>query len=275
MRRLITLGCSFSSQIYPTWNEILGSYYDSHFNYGKGGAGNRYIFTVLMNLLVDNAITRDDTVVIQWSSTHRFDVYREGLWHCYGNLINRFDIPAEFGKTWYDEISGTIDSCTYAIAACRLLDDIGCKWYMACFHDIHQPMSWESNPIKVDEPILTRYRSELEKWQEHWALKPIYAYCFDSGLAFKSWEFDDGRIGLDPHPTPLMAYSWLRDCLMPLIGLDHTLVTERVAEWQRRHDTVTHMRDLKYVYSDLKHRWTDQAKYRDDCYLDRIKLNPS
>lgn len=269
MNRLYTFGCSFSSQIYPTWNEILGLYFDHHYNLGKGGAGNKYIFTALLSLLAEGKIAQSDTVVVQWSSTHRYDWYRDGSWRCYGNMLNRSDLPRELGELWYDEIAGTIDSCAYVSAASRLLDACGCTWYMACFHDITQPMSWESTPITCNEPLIQRFRQDIQQWEDHWATKPIYSYCFDSGLDFKTWEFDDGTINLDPHPTPMMAYKWLCECLLPMMDLDPMHVVDQVHKWQAQHDTVTRMRDLRTVYKDLQHRWTSPERYRDSNYLDR------
>lgn len=252
MRRLLTFGCSFASQLYPTWNEILGLYFDEHRNHGKGGAGNKYIFTALMAKMADGTITADDTVVVQWSSNHRYDLYRDGRWHCKGNVMNRPDIPREFGQLWFDEVASTVDTCTLAMAACRLLDGIGCDWYMACFHDITKPMSWESNPVGHSDGYIESCSTDLAGWRHRWATTPIYQYCFDSGLDFKEWRLPDGSTMIDAHPTPTMAYGWLRDCLLPIMGIEHGNMAERVAGWQLIHDSLRSTDQLVGAYAEME-----------------------
>lgn len=267
--RLFTFGCSFSSQRYPTWNDILGLYFDQHHNYGKGGAGNKYIFTALLSKIADGSITSKDTVVVQWSSNHRYDLYSNGRWHCHGNVMNRPDLPKELGQLWFDELASTIDTCTFATAACRILDGIGCDWYMACFHDISTPMFAESNLMDLHDGNLIRYRSDLDRWKDRWASKPIYQYCFDSGLDFKEWKKADGSTVLDTHPTPMMAYSWLRDCLMPVIGLDHSVVRSRVTEWQSRFDELTEYAQLRDAYGEL-----GGSNMRNEYCIDGEEIEP-
>ena len=47
--RLFTFGCSFTSYHWPTWANILAYDYDIPlYNYGLNGAGNQFIFNMLM-----------------------------------------------------------------------------------------------------------------------------------------------------------------------------------------------------------------------------------
>lgn len=266
--KLFSFGCSLSSQVYPTWNEMLGLYFDQHHNFGKGGAGNKWIFTALMSKIADGAIGCGDTVVVQWSSNHRYDWYRDGEWRCGGNVLNRSDLTTELGRVWFDEIASTVDACTFALAASHVLDGLGCDWYMACFHDITRPMGWESNPIDVSDPMLDRYRTALDRYSMRWANRPIYGYCFDSGLRFKEWILDDGSSTIDTHPTPMMAYAWLRDCLLPIMGLDHTMLASKALHWQGIHDGLTRTSQLREAYAEISHWWNGNQ-----FWLDRV--NPS
>ena len=59
MRRLFTVGCSFTHFYWPTWADILGSTYDEYYNWGLSGLGNRAICERLAEISLTQKLTED------------------------------------------------------------------------------------------------------------------------------------------------------------------------------------------------------------------------
>lgn len=85
--RLFTFGCSYTRYFYPTWADILGQQWEYSENWGKPGAGNHYIFNSIIECLNRNEFTKNDTIMILWTSISRTDYYQKGHWY---SLINEF-----------------------------------------------------------------------------------------------------------------------------------------------------------------------------------------
>lgn len=82
---LFTFGCSMTSYSWPTWADILGRECRSFENWGRGGAGNLYIFESIIECLSRKKITNQDTVIILWSTLNRMDYYQLGTWSAIHN----------------------------------------------------------------------------------------------------------------------------------------------------------------------------------------------
>ena len=74
MTRLYVLGCSFSNYAWPTWADMLGLEFDEYENWAFPGLGNRAIAERVAEIHARNTLTKDDTVVIQWTSHLRHDL---------------------------------------------------------------------------------------------------------------------------------------------------------------------------------------------------------
>lgn len=89
-KRFFTFGCSFTNYLdWPTWANIVASELQLPFwNYGLGGAGNQYIFNMIMQADAMHQFNSDDVIMICWSSNTREDRFINGEWQCYGNIFN-------------------------------------------------------------------------------------------------------------------------------------------------------------------------------------------
>ena len=102
-KRLFTFGCSFTGFKYPTWAEILAYELDVPFyNYGQSGAGNSYMFNMLMQ--ADNYfdLGPDDLVIVCWTNFAREDRFRNGSWHTPGNIYTQKTYPKDWVREWAD-----------------------------------------------------------------------------------------------------------------------------------------------------------------------------
>ena len=89
--RVFAFGCSLTQYFYPTWADVLIHDYKSKGatvgeNWGRSGAGNQYISTRLWEANTEYNFTKDDVILLQWSSFFREDRYHMGKgWHTPGN----------------------------------------------------------------------------------------------------------------------------------------------------------------------------------------------
>lgn len=77
MKRLITAGCSFTTHT-PTvsWPIYLSELFDETYNYGQGGAGNKFIFNSVIEADTQLKLTSDDIVIVSWSNFFRHDMLK-------------------------------------------------------------------------------------------------------------------------------------------------------------------------------------------------------
>lgn len=75
--RLFVIGCSFTKWLWPTWADIIAKEYPHlvYYNFGTGGCGNDYIFTMLSQITKEYNIGEGDIVLIMWSSFNRISYY--------------------------------------------------------------------------------------------------------------------------------------------------------------------------------------------------------
>jgi hypothetical protein len=83
-KRLFTFGCSWTNYVWPTWADIIA--YDQQIefhNKGKGGAGNTFIASSILESDLKYKFTDTDLILVNWSTWQREDrVDSEGHWKC-------------------------------------------------------------------------------------------------------------------------------------------------------------------------------------------------
>lgn len=215
MSKLYTFGCSFTRYYWPTWAEMLGQSYDKFENWGNSGLGNRAIVERLMECIIHKNISKDDTVVVQWTEFHRFDFHLpipllpEG-WSQSGNILASSSIPKEMLALW-NERSFIMHSMNYINMAVRLLESIGCNWYMTSIRNL------DSDASEFFE--FNKYR---EVFRHERFLPPISEFL-QGYEEFPKKELFDHRAGkmiVDEHPTPIAHHAWLAEVLAPKLGIN-------------------------------------------------------
>lgn len=88
MKKLVSVGCSFTHWHFPTVPDWMGYCFDEYQNLGSAGGGNRYIFNTLFDYIQDNDIT-DTFFYIQWSGIPRRDWM--GVSNDYWNTLGTFN----------------------------------------------------------------------------------------------------------------------------------------------------------------------------------------
>lgn len=243
MKRLFTFGCSFTFYVWPSWADLLGqeSSFDHFENWGVTGIGNVAILHRLIECHSKHKFTKDDTVVIQWSSHLRNDYHRFRSppvgrdrygWKTKGsvfNFLNQETYDRDWVYKFFDEKSFVMYNLNAMTAAKEILENTGVTWAMTSIGDFKKLGSDIQDGVGAKEtvsnntdlfesyPEFDHYRSALEhdKWVE-----PLGLYAWTS--QDKLYRFqgpDDVRPYTDPHPSTIMHMEWLNSVLKKKINL--------------------------------------------------------
>ena len=137
MSRLFTFGCSCTAYNWPTWANIIGKEFDFFENWGLIGAGNQYIANTIVEASVRHNITKDDTVVVMWTSCTREDRYTDE-WVTAGNLyMHSGKLYTQEFITKYVTPRGTyIRDLPTIHMTDRYLESLGCNYQMLCMNEL-------------------------------------------------------------------------------------------------------------------------------------------
>ena len=225
MSRLFTFGCSYTDWNWPTWADMLGRSYDEFENWAIRGTGNRAIAERISECILSKQIGVGDTVVVQWTNFHRFDMHGEDIlpntrWRCSGNIhVNPWE--DRFVKESWREKSYCLHSLNFIHMAMNLLKNTGCQFLVTSHYDI-------KNEYK-QFPELDFYDSVKTNW-----LYPIQQFTDDQGYKGKQLKIYQlnamlGKIGIlrdekktiwDHHPGPEQHYQWLKTYLLPKLNVE-------------------------------------------------------
>jgi len=123
--RLFTFGCSFTNYYWPTWADIIE--YDLQIesqNWGMSGVGNVAIASKMLECDLDNKFTKDDLIIVNWSSWSRLDLIRKDdrEWACGGNIFNNSRFPPKFIKKYWNQNDDIVKNCTAIILSNKSFD---------------------------------------------------------------------------------------------------------------------------------------------------------
>lgn len=133
MKRLFTFGCSFTQWNWPTWADILAKNYDYFENWALSGIGNQAIAERISECVLANKLTKDDTVIVQWTDFHRFDAHRHSsptspaAWRQGGSLLVNPDESTMVLAHW-NERSYVYHTTNFINLAYNLLKNTDCNF---------------------------------------------------------------------------------------------------------------------------------------------------
>lgn len=257
MARLFTFGCSYSSYCWPTYANLLSLEYDNKGdgNWAMSGLGNRAIAERLAEAHAKHRFTKDDTIIVQWSSHIRHDWWHQTSlpdrmvgWKTYGSIFNYHNVKL-FDKNWVDtfffEPAYMMHTFNHIMLVQNMLDSIGCTWYMTSIGDIrnmgndlrqHNDKYGELTQLvkNVDAPGYTVYSitPELEIynkpiWEDHadhWMM-PMELFAQTCSELTYSFRDSHGNPWFDLHPTTRQQTMWIEQELTK-----HLPISQRVID---------------------------------------------
>lgn len=209
-KRFFAFGCSYTRYSWPTWADIIGhSYEDSYYNYGAPGAGNIYIFNMLMQADQIHKISKTDLVIIQWSSILREDRYIDKKWITEGGLPNYY--PEEYIKNYFDMRGFFIRDIAMIKAAKVLLEKIGCEFRFISMCGIGPSLNnvvddSHFEPGLDDHDVVEIYKDVLD------SIRPSF-YSVLGRYATRPLTLKEGVILHDSHRIPSEHLEYIKQIL--------------------------------------------------------------
>ena len=172
--RLFTFGCSFTNYYWITWADILGKQFSQYENWGLAGAGNHYIFNSLVEANKRNQFTKDDTIIIMWSTIAREDRYINKEWLATGQVYSNEIYSNNYIKQFVDDRGFLIRDLAFISAADDLLRLSGANYHFLSL----APLNLISNiDLLSESDVITLYQDTIDKiepsmyeviWDSNW-----------------------------------------------------------------------------------------------------------
>lgn len=258
MKRLFTFGCSYTRYYWPTWADLLSIEFEHSENWGYTGIGNQAIAERLAECDARNRFTKDDVVIIQWTSYLRHDWYhthdlpngRDPKWKTFGGIFSRYNKEV-FDDKWiemfFHEPAYVMHTLNYIKLTQKMLDSIGCTWYMTGMGDIRNlgrdltnrgvygeaitgaPAKTNEDdvfPIWKENPDFQFYEQSI--WNDHpdkW-LTPLYTFL--ETMPNNAWWFKDenGRPWRESHLSTKVHALWVEKELGNKLSLSKSTISE-------------------------------------------------
>ena len=208
--RLFTFGCSFTGFKYPTWAEVLGFDLDAEFyNYGKSGAGNSYMFNMLMQADSYFHFGPQDLIVICWTNFAREDRFRQGAWHTPGNIYTQKTYSKDWVRDWADVQGFVLRDMASIKAAYELLLSRGCQFHflsmLNLFENVDQWNATSDEQMGLAQ-IQTHYQHYVDQIQPS-----FYQILWNNNIQDKFEQEQSIHPKLrNGHPTPAEHLAYLQ-----------------------------------------------------------------
>lgn len=206
MKRLFAFGCSFTHHTWPMWPNFFIGNFDQVLNFGRGGAGNRYIFHSILEGINEFKITPDDTVVVMWSSYYRRDVIDNNLaWQLRGGVANYMS-PEEIDLAW-NLADSVIQTWDYMYTISEILTSKNIKFTFTSM----EPMANKFIPYYLKSfSVSNIFCQDLTSYTSQKFLT----------IGTRPWntENNEGRKP-DGHPKVIVSYNFAKDIIGSKIGV--------------------------------------------------------
>lgn len=251
MSRLFAFGCSYTSYSWPTWANLLSFEYDEFYNWGLAGLGNRAIAERVAEANVRYKFTREDTIIVQWSSHIRNDWWhqtslpeRHAGWKTAGSIFNYINASLydeKWIKTFFFEPAYLMHTLNHISLTQEFLNSIGCKWYMTSIGDIRNMGTDLRDGVGYGEkpnvnsktvedfknyaweniPELTMYESQIwKKYKDNWLTPIEQVAAANIELTFKFLDtLAPGGEFYDIHPSTSQHLLWVDECIKDKVSL--------------------------------------------------------
>lgn len=222
MSRLYTFGCSFTNYVWPTWATLLLTVKNGE-NWALPGMGNKFIFESLVECNVTHKLTKDDIVIIMWSSWFREDRFIADKWLEGGNVYNHHFYDKSFIEKYYDEKGAVLHNLNFMSAAIMLLESIGCKYIVSSAFPLFQlnenmdgldlTMLDDIVDVKIFKKYIDFITQNMNIIHEPFLQDKYHSH----NIIYKNRPWNK-KPGPDWHPTPDKHFLYLKDHILPKLN---------------------------------------------------------
>jgi len=210
-KRVFAFGCSFTNYNWPCWPEIICYQLDiPTYNFGRSGAGNQYIFSMVIQCDNVYKFTKDDLILICWTNICREDrivnnnaVNSQPTYICPGNIFNQTVYESSYVHKWVYPEGWLLRDFVTIKATMGFLDNIGLlshHFSMCDFYSFDQ-----YNTTKCVQPEFVNLFADTTSR----VLPSMYKVLWDNSFDNKK-EFVHPQ-AIDLHPTTKEHYKYLKD----------------------------------------------------------------
>lgn len=252
--------------MWPMWPSFFINNFDEILNFGRGGAGNSYIFHSILEGTESCNITSDDVVVVMWSTYVRRDLMRNDFsWDLRGGLAN-YLTPEQIDIVW-SMPDGVVKTWDYIYATSKLLESRKIKFAFTSMESL------KSDAIPTYTEPLVKSDIFCEDNLTSYTYKNFPKYLKTPWLTNHQ-----GTVVPDNHPKINASYQFAKDIIGKKIGIDlgnlndehieelHCLLDKKIIEYAKIKNIAienviskgsSQVQIIKQGYLD---RWIDCAK---------------
>lgn len=212
--RLFTFGCSYTMFLWPTWADIIATDLDIEYqNWGIPGLGNVGIQSQIAYADMKYKLTKEDLVLILWTTWNREDRYIDRNWQAGGSVFNNKFYDNQFiNKYWSWENDIVKNSTAIHMTGKAYKDIIKHQASMTIF-----PSSYKNTDItmflsKIFNKLISLDDDPVTKfYQTHLDMPELLSMEQHKNSMFS------GRC-IDPHPDILCHLSYVENTVYPNLG---------------------------------------------------------
>ena len=237
MKRLFTFGCSFTQYYWPTWADIIGKEFDYFENWGRCGAGNVYIANAVVESSIKNKFTKDDTILIMWTSMTREDRYldKNNKWMTGGNIYSNNCYSEDFVKKYVHVRGCYVRDLAQIYLISEYLEKIGCKHEFMSMVDLNNPLQYTYKDAGTEvNDLLEFYKDTLVKFKPS-----IHSTIFNKAWYSRPTQPDGSRH--DPHPIPSEYLEYLD------VVLSELPISTETRDWVIKEDIIARNTKVDFV----------------------------
>jgi hypothetical protein len=247
-KRFFAFGCSFTSNGWPTWANLIAKECCNaeFYNLGISGSGNQCIASRISEINQRYTFCETDLVIVLWSTFSREDRFIKEKWETHGSVFgsNHF-YTSDFIKKFCDYNGFVIRDLSLIDLVNGYIKNTGCTYYDMLSVRPGTGDHFDSiNNDFLDDKILPVYNKLLSKY------KTTY---YDVYPWNETVTTDTGH--KDTHPTPLHAYQFLIELGFNLSNktLEYANETTNFLKSKNRPTTIeNHFQDINILPENTK-----------------------
>lgn len=262
MNRLFTFGCSYTGYHFPTWANYFGLAFDRHIQYGRSGAGNRYIFNSFIHALHKYNISSNDYVSISWTSFLREDriFNKDDSWNVTGNIYSQHVYPDEWVDNYFNPIQNIVEFLGYIKSLLAFQKALGFKLLMFNMSEYKIPGLFGEPSYVPDDKLKQhiKYTEELglqdliNSIEELNFLPSIHSTVTKVDSNPVRYFINDNKIYIDLHPTSTTQLKYVRTIIQKNVDFDifenvnYTDVYNIAKTWDNYFSDINKVKDNKF-----------------------------
>jgi len=225
MKRLFAFGCSFTQHSWPMWPTFFVNNFDQVYNYGRGGAGNGYIYHSVIEAVERYNINENDAVVIVWSGYSRVDILNNSKgWKTLGNIYYQYD-PETIDKLWSIETSVlTTWNNMYLLSEFLKSKNIKFCYSSMCNMEFDEVMSKHTPRFSSMQSLIPGYLKDFKNSKIFTEMSftdfQRKYYLIEGQQLYNIQRSIFGKIEKDGHPRVIINYNFAKQQISKTLGIE-------------------------------------------------------